>query len=158
MEHFGKGRWNNRIIGDVFACYRRKHGEVSYHIAQVLTGHGCFGTYLHKYCNQATDACAKCGTTPDTPRTRRVPVGHLAQMADRSLRLPRSGQHNAGKYSSHHAEFNKVMGESQLPLHENYDMLRTRGTKGEARRSMNQQTGHNRNTRLRDWLACDAGS
>lgn len=63
----GKGRWTNRIIGDVSIWYRRKHGEVSYHLAQVLTGHGCFGTYLHKYCNLATDACAQCGTTPDTP-------------------------------------------------------------------------------------------
>jgi len=63
----GKGRWTNHIISDVFAWYQRKHGEVSYHLAQVLTGHGCFGTYLHKYCNLATDACAQCGTTPDTP-------------------------------------------------------------------------------------------
>ncbi|CAI6354622.1 unnamed protein product [Macrosiphum euphorbiae] len=64
MEHF-----RERQVDQSY--HRRRiqmvHGEVSYHLAQVLTGHGCFGTYLHKYCNQATDACAQCGTTPDTP-------------------------------------------------------------------------------------------
>ncbi|KAL6416348.1 hypothetical protein ACFW04_013547 [Cataglyphis niger] len=38
----------------------RKHGNISFRITQLLTGHGCFGTYLHRigkvpepYCDTA---------------------------------------------------------------------------------------------------------
>uniref|UniRef100_A0A2S2NYY3 Reverse transcriptase domain-containing protein n=1 Tax=Schizaphis graminum TaxID=13262 RepID=A0A2S2NYY3_SCHGA len=61
------GRWTHRLIRDVAAWYRRKHGEVSYHLSQVLTGHGCFGKYQNKFCNLESDACAQCGETPDSP-------------------------------------------------------------------------------------------
>jgi len=61
-------------------------------------------------------------------------------MADGSLRLLGSGQHNAGEYNRHHAELDKIVGESQLSLHENHDVPRTRGTQGAARRSMIQQS------------------
>jgi len=63
----GNGRSTHRLIRDVAAWYRRKHGEVSYHLSQVLTGHGCFGKYLNKYCGLKTEVCAQCGETPDTP-------------------------------------------------------------------------------------------
>jgi len=61
------GRWTHRLIRDVAAWYRRKHGEVSYHLSQVLTGHGCFGNYLNKFCNLESDACAQCREAPDSP-------------------------------------------------------------------------------------------
>ncbi|KAF0710638.1 Reverse transcriptase domain-containing protein, partial [Aphis craccivora] len=61
------GRWTHRLIRDVAAWYRRKHGEVSYHLSQVLTGHGCFGNYLNKFCNLESDACAQYGEAPDSP-------------------------------------------------------------------------------------------
>jgi len=62
-----KGRWTHRLIGDVRSWYTRKHGEVPFHLTQFLTGHGCFGVYLNKYCNLATDECAQCGVSPDSP-------------------------------------------------------------------------------------------
>lgn len=61
-----KGRWKHRLIKDVGAWYQRNHGEVSFHVSQVLTGHGCFGNYLYKYCNLDTGVCAQCGATPDS--------------------------------------------------------------------------------------------
>ncbi|KAE9536737.1 hypothetical protein AGLY_006970 [Aphis glycines] len=63
----GNGRWTHCLIRDVAAWYRRKHGEVSYHLSQVLTGHGCFGKYLNKFCNLESDVCAQCGEAPDSP-------------------------------------------------------------------------------------------
>lgn len=42
-------------------------GSLSFHVSQVLTGHGCFGAYLNKYCDLASEACAQCGVTPDSP-------------------------------------------------------------------------------------------
>ncbi|XP_008189466.1 uncharacterized protein LOC103311579, partial [Acyrthosiphon pisum] len=47
--------------------YSRKHGEVKYHLAQFLTGHGAFGEYLHRFRRRNTDRCQLCGLSPDTP-------------------------------------------------------------------------------------------
>jgi hypothetical protein len=40
----------------------RKHGAVTYHLAELLTGHGCFGWYLHDILDrEPTTACHHCG-------------------------------------------------------------------------------------------------
>lgn len=59
------GRWTFKLIGQFDKWLSRGHGEVTFHIAQVLTGHGCFGSYLHRFHLQDTDICAQCGYTPD---------------------------------------------------------------------------------------------
>jgi len=61
----GNGRWTHRLIGDISAWYSRDFGEVTFHLTQVLTGHGCFGYYLHRFHLLEADACAQCGTSPD---------------------------------------------------------------------------------------------
>lgn len=61
-----KGRWTFRLIKDVRTWFRRTHGEVSFHLSQVLTNHGCFNEYLHKYGKRETNECAHCGATPDS--------------------------------------------------------------------------------------------
>ncbi|KAL4149949.1 hypothetical protein QTP88_003800 [Uroleucon formosanum] len=42
------GRWTKRLVGDIEAWCNRKHGELDFHLTQVLSGHGCFGVYLQK--------------------------------------------------------------------------------------------------------------
>jgi hypothetical protein len=32
----------------------------------VLTGHGCFGEYLHRFGRETTEACHECGADRDT--------------------------------------------------------------------------------------------
>lgn len=61
-----EGRWTHRLIGDVGAWTTRGFGEVTFHLTQVLTGHGCFAFYLHRFHLQDSDSCAQCGTSPDT--------------------------------------------------------------------------------------------
>lgn len=60
------GRWTFRLIKDVKPWIQRKHGEVSFHLSQVLTNHGCFNQYLMKYGKRETDECAHCGASPDS--------------------------------------------------------------------------------------------
>lgn len=44
----------------------RRHGFLSYRMVQVLTGHGCFGSYLHRIGREATPSCHECGATMDS--------------------------------------------------------------------------------------------
>jgi hypothetical protein len=43
-----RGRWTARLIGDLGPWVDREFGEVDFYLTQLLTGHGCFGAYLHK--------------------------------------------------------------------------------------------------------------
>ncbi|XP_026316037.1 uncharacterized protein LOC113227360 [Hyposmocoma kahamanoa] len=45
----------------------RRHGTLSFRLVQVLTGHGCFGEYLHRVAGrEATPVCDECGAPVDT--------------------------------------------------------------------------------------------
>lgn len=57
-------------------------GPLTFRLVQVLTGHGCFGEYLHQIGKESTEVCHHCGTrwiwqrTPSwSARFGRVPVG-----------------------------------------------------------------------------------
>ena len=50
----------------------REHGAISYHLAQVLTGHGCFGGYLCRVVGrEATPGCHHCSAAEDTAQHTR---------------------------------------------------------------------------------------
>jgi len=63
----GNGRWTHRLIGGLDKWLSRNYGQVTYHLTQVLSGHGCFGSYLHRFHLLDSDACAQCGYSPDDP-------------------------------------------------------------------------------------------
>lgn len=52
-----RGRWTARLIGDLREWVEREHGEVDFYLTQLLTGHGCFGAYLHKMRKLASPEC-----------------------------------------------------------------------------------------------------
>lgn len=60
------GRWTHRLIPDVRVWVERPHGEVSYWLTQFLTGHGAFGTYLHRIRRVPDEDCEVCGVA-DSP-------------------------------------------------------------------------------------------
>lgn len=64
----GKGRWTRKLIRNLRGWTERKHGEVNYWTTQVLTGHGCFGSYLNGIGKAETDKCVICDVAPDTPQ------------------------------------------------------------------------------------------
>lgn len=59
------GRWTRRLIPKLEPWCNRSHGEVNYHLTQVLTGHGCFGAYLYRIGKRETEECARCGALQD---------------------------------------------------------------------------------------------
>ncbi|XP_077295464.1 uncharacterized protein LOC143917757 [Arctopsyche grandis] len=59
------GRWTQKLVGDLKQWCGRTHGDLSYHLTQLLAGHGCFGTYLHKIGKEATPICHQCEAADD---------------------------------------------------------------------------------------------
>jgi hypothetical protein len=44
----------------------RRNGDLTYRLAQVMTGHGCFGHYLHRIRRETSPVCHHCGEDDDT--------------------------------------------------------------------------------------------
>lgn len=45
----------------------RRHGNLSFHMTQILTGHGCFNTFLFRIQKSDTDMCLFCNIDVDSP-------------------------------------------------------------------------------------------
>lgn len=61
-----KGAWTRKLIKDVRKWINRGHGELNYHMTQALTGHGCFGEYLHRFKKRSNPQCQSCGEPVDS--------------------------------------------------------------------------------------------
>lgn len=55
-----KGRWTHKLIGDITPWYKRKHGEVGYHVTQLISGHGNFQAYKHRFKINDEATCMFC--------------------------------------------------------------------------------------------------
>ena len=54
------GRWIHRALPDIEEWLSRRHGFVTFHLMQVLTGHGCFRSYLHRIRAYHSAQCPVC--------------------------------------------------------------------------------------------------
>jgi len=61
----GNGRWTHRLIGRLDEWLSRKSGQVTYHLTQVLSGYGCFGSYLKRFGKLNSSECWYCGHPVD---------------------------------------------------------------------------------------------
>lgn len=52
--------WTRRLIPRIEGWLSRRHGELSYHLTQLLTGHGSFGSYLQRIGKAAHPGCFYC--------------------------------------------------------------------------------------------------
>jgi len=43
-----KGEWTRTVICDLDQWMFRSHGQINFHLTQVLSGHGCFNGYLDR--------------------------------------------------------------------------------------------------------------
>lgn len=64
-----KGQWTKTLITSITNWRNRKHGELTYHLTQVLTGHGCFRAYLYKIRRADSEDCPYCGLRDDVKHT-----------------------------------------------------------------------------------------
>ena len=55
-----KGRWTHRLIPELAGWINRRHGEVTFHLTQILSGHGCFRQYLHRFGYAESPMCPAC--------------------------------------------------------------------------------------------------
>ncbi|KAI4496643.1 hypothetical protein M0804_000453 [Polistes exclamans] len=63
---YPKDRWTHTLIRDVQAWTTREHRRLNYWTTQVLSGHGCFGAYLHKYKRRRSEpTCQECSAEQD---------------------------------------------------------------------------------------------
>ena len=53
-------RWTYRLIPIVTKWGERKHGEIDHYLAQVLSGHGCFRKYQHRFKIDSDPSCPTC--------------------------------------------------------------------------------------------------
>ena len=56
------GRWTHRLIPELATWLDRKHGQVGFHLAQALSGHGCFNAYLKRFKKRDDESCCCCGS------------------------------------------------------------------------------------------------
>lgn len=59
-DESAKGRWTHRLIPQVDKWLNRRHGEVNYYLTQMLSGHGCYRSYLYKYKYEVSPECPTC--------------------------------------------------------------------------------------------------
>lgn len=57
--------WTRRLVKNINVWIQKKHGEVDYWVAQFLTGHRSFGSYLKKIKKRADDRCFACKVRDD---------------------------------------------------------------------------------------------
>jgi len=55
-------RTREAILPSLNEWLGRAHGGASFHLTQILTGHGCFGVYLHRIQKLDTPICLHCGS------------------------------------------------------------------------------------------------
>ncbi|XP_026313803.1 uncharacterized protein LOC113225649 [Hyposmocoma kahamanoa] len=68
LQSAGYGTRTIQALHPVLTVWRkRKFGSLTYRLVQVLTGHGCFGDYMHKFAGrEATPECHACGAASDS--------------------------------------------------------------------------------------------
>lgn len=59
-DRAASGRWTHRLIPSISRWVSREHGEVDFHLTQILTGHGCFKSYLYRFKHEDDPFCTFC--------------------------------------------------------------------------------------------------
>ncbi|CAB0043590.1 unnamed protein product [Trichogramma brassicae] len=55
-----KARWTHRLIPNIRVWIERRHGELNYHLTQLLTGHGFFKHHSRRYDHNQSAQCPVC--------------------------------------------------------------------------------------------------
>ncbi|CAB0039079.1 unnamed protein product, partial [Trichogramma brassicae] len=55
-----KARWTHRLIPNIRVSIERRHGELNYHLTQLLTGHGFFKHHSRRYDHNQSAQCPVC--------------------------------------------------------------------------------------------------
>ncbi|CAI6369109.1 unnamed protein product [Macrosiphum euphorbiae] len=61
-----RGAWTRTILPDLIRWTKRWPKDLTFHVTQALTGHGCFRYYLHRMKRAPDAACLYCQHPEDT--------------------------------------------------------------------------------------------
>nr|XP_012217204.1 PREDICTED: uncharacterized protein LOC105669043 [Linepithema humile] len=88
-------RLRDALVSRLGDRVNRKHGWITYHMTQFLTGHGCFNVFLYKIKKSATPECYECTNELDTAQHNlqfckawSVERGDLKRIVGNNLDLP----------------------------------------------------------------------
>ncbi|CAB0043483.1 unnamed protein product [Trichogramma brassicae] len=59
-----KARWTHRLIPNIRVWIERRHGELNFHLTQLLTGHGFFKHHSRRYDYNQSAQCPVCPSHP----------------------------------------------------------------------------------------------
>ncbi|CAB0030250.1 unnamed protein product [Trichogramma brassicae] len=62
-DRASKGRWTHRLIPNITEWVERGHGQVDYHLTQLLSGHDYFKSHSQRYDNTLSALCPTCPIT-----------------------------------------------------------------------------------------------
>lgn len=65
LRECADGAWTRRLVPDIEAWCKRRHGQLEFHMTQVMSGHGCFGTYLLRIQKETSSSCHHCACLVD---------------------------------------------------------------------------------------------
>ena len=60
LSHSATGEWTRTLICNLEQWMNRSHGQMNFHLTQVMSGHGCFNAYLHRMRIKAGPECSHC--------------------------------------------------------------------------------------------------
>ena len=87
-EAQGIGRAAGAILPHLLEWVDRRHGGLTYRLVQVLTGHGCFGEYLHRVARrEPTPRCHHCVEEEEGQDTAQHTLESCPAWADERLLL-----------------------------------------------------------------------
>lgn len=67
QDPYNPGRWTlSALIPHFTSWISRSHGQLTFRMTQVLTGHGCYGKYLHRIGKVPTPCCEHCSGALDS--------------------------------------------------------------------------------------------
>lgn len=63
------GSWTRKLIPNIQPWIDRKHGDINFHMAQIISGHGCFQAYLKRFKKIDSDICMFCSEVDTAEHT-----------------------------------------------------------------------------------------
>ncbi|KAL7306468.1 hypothetical protein TKK_0001167 [Trichogramma kaykai] len=79
-----KARWTHRLIPNIRVWIERRHGELNYHLTQLLTGHGFFKHHSRRYDRNQSAQCPVC---PSSIESAEHVFYHCPRFSDERERL-----------------------------------------------------------------------
>ncbi|CAB0043026.1 unnamed protein product [Trichogramma brassicae] len=96
-----KARWTHRLIQNIRTWIERRHGELNYHLTQLLTGQGFFKHHSQRYDHNQSAQCPVCPTSIENAEHV---FYHCPRFSgERETTCPTARGHDAGKHHQAHA-------------------------------------------------------